>query len=152
MQSAHEAAGATGTRRSPRPLFSKGETTATPRALSVARAKSHLELRGRHCEERSDEAIHSFFTRKNGLLRRGACHRARIRATRWLLAMTDATALQLLLPRRRRPALALLLFLLLGAVAAVEAAGGGAEHAVMAGIVTGDAADRGAFQAAFCIG
>src|SRR5712672_3035307 len=26
--------------------------------------------------------------RKNGLLRRGACHRARVRATRWLLAMT----------------------------------------------------------------
>src|SRR6185503_21228915 len=26
--------------------------------------------------------------RKYGLLRRGACHRARIRATRWLLAMT----------------------------------------------------------------
>jgi hypothetical protein len=26
--------------------------------------------------------------RENGLLRRGACHRARIRATRWLLAMT----------------------------------------------------------------
>jgi hypothetical protein len=25
---------------------------------------------------------------KPGLLRRGACHRARIRATRWLLAMT----------------------------------------------------------------
>jgi hypothetical protein len=24
----------------------------------------------------------------SGLLRRGACHRARIRATRWLLAMT----------------------------------------------------------------
>ena len=24
----------------------------------------------------------------DGLLRRGACHRARIRATRWLLAMT----------------------------------------------------------------
>src|SRR6266404_2343885 len=62
-------------------------------------------------------------------------------------------ALQLLLPGRRRLALALLLlFLLLGAVAAVQAAGGGAEHAVMAGIVTGDAADRGAFQAAFCIG
>jgi hypothetical protein len=38
----------------------------------------------RHCEERSDEAIHSFVA--NGLLR-GACHRARIRATRWL-AMT----------------------------------------------------------------
>jgi hypothetical protein len=26
--------------------------------------------------------------RKDGLLRRGACHRARVRATRWLLAMT----------------------------------------------------------------
>jgi hypothetical protein len=40
----------------------------------------------RHCEERSDEAIHSFFAWRDGLLR-GACHRARIRATRWL-AMT----------------------------------------------------------------
>jgi hypothetical protein len=28
--------------------------------------------------------------RKIGLLRRGACHRARVRATRWLLAMTAA--------------------------------------------------------------
>jgi len=34
------------------------------------------------------EAIHSGHP-KGGLLRRGACHRARIRATRWLLAMTD---------------------------------------------------------------
>src|SRR5258708_18181512 len=63
--------------------------------------------------------------------------------------MTNATVLQLLMPRRRRLTLALLLLvLLLGAVAAVEAAGGGAEHAVMAGIVTGDAADHGALQAA----
>jgi hypothetical protein len=38
----------------------------------------------RHCER--SEAIHSFFARRDGLLR-GACHRARIRATRWL-AMT----------------------------------------------------------------
>src|SRR6266404_5880203 len=45
-----------------------------------------LKLEPRHCEERSDEAIHSFFTRRDGLLG-GACHRARIRATRWL-AMT----------------------------------------------------------------
>jgi len=30
---------------------------------------------GRHCEERSDEAIHPFFLRLDGLLR-GACHRA----------------------------------------------------------------------------
>jgi hypothetical protein len=34
-----------------------------------------------------DEAIHSFFARQDGLLR-GACHRARIRATCWL-AMTE---------------------------------------------------------------
>jgi hypothetical protein len=40
----------------------------------------------RHCEERSDEAIHSLCC-ENGLLR-GACHRARVRATRWL-AMTE---------------------------------------------------------------
>jgi hypothetical protein len=37
----------------------------------------------RHCEEQRDEAIHSFLARRDGLLR-GACHRARIRATRWL--------------------------------------------------------------------
>src|SRR5258708_1624234 len=40
----------------------------------------------RHCEQRSDAAIHAFFLRRHGLLR-GACHRARVRATRWL-AMT----------------------------------------------------------------
>ncbi len=49
-------------------------------------AESYFAIRRRHCEERSDEAIHSFFARQDGLLR-GACHRARIRATRWL-AMT----------------------------------------------------------------
>src|SRR5467141_1835113 len=42
---------------------------------------------GCHCEEQS-EAIHSQSNGDNGLLRRGACHRACIRATRWLLAMT----------------------------------------------------------------
>jgi hypothetical protein len=45
-------------------------------------SNSHTSFR--HCER--SEAIHGA-TRKNGLLRRGACHRARIRATRWLLAM-----------------------------------------------------------------
>jgi hypothetical protein len=39
----------------------------------------------RHCEERSDEAI-QLPVKKSGLLRE-ACHRERIRATRWL-AMT----------------------------------------------------------------
>ena len=37
----------------------------------------------RHCEERSDEAIHASTSGDDGLLR-GACHRARVRATRRL--------------------------------------------------------------------
>jgi len=49
----------------------------------------------RHCER--SEAIHLAAQRKNGLLRRGACHRGRIRATRWLLAMMGWTA-----PERHR--------------------------------------------------
>ena len=57
---------------------------------------------------------------------------------------------QLLLPGGR---LALLLaLLLLGAMAAVGASGESADHAMMSGNVTGDAADRGAFQAAFGVG
>jgi len=40
----------------------------------------------RHCEEPGDEAIQSFFSWHDGLLR-GVYHRVRIRATRWL-AMT----------------------------------------------------------------
>jgi hypothetical protein len=39
--------------------------------------------------------------RMRGLLRRGACHRARIRATRWLLAMTVGHAFAL--SRRKTP-------------------------------------------------
>jgi hypothetical protein len=58
----------------------------------------------------------------------------------------------LLLPGRRLALTLLLPRLLLGAMAAVEASGGSAKHAVMAGIVTGDAADHGAFQAAFGVG
>ena len=59
--------------------------------------------------------------------------------------------LQFLLTRGRS-ALGLLAVLLFRAMAAVETAGRGAEHAVVAGIVTGDAADHGAFQAAFGVG
>jgi hypothetical protein len=44
-------------------------------------------LSPRYCEERSDEAIQlSFHGAKAGLLR-GACHRARVRATRWVAMM-----------------------------------------------------------------
>jgi len=39
-----------------------------------------------HCER--SEAIHSSLARRDGLPR-GACHRARIRATRWLAMTAD---------------------------------------------------------------
>src|SRR5580692_3486347 len=72
-------------------------------------------------------------------------------STLTFLAPTEQTASQLLLPGRRL----LLLFqplLLPGVTAAVDAAGDRAEHAVMDGIVPGDAADRGALQAALGVG
>jgi len=56
-----------------------------------------------------------------------------------------APALLLLLPL-------LLPFLLVGVMAAVEASGGGAEHAMMSGVMAGDAADSGALQAALGVG
>jgi hypothetical protein len=76
----------------------------------MTRGASHSEIVCRHCEERrvrrsstseggSDEAIHAFFARQDGLLR-GACHRARIRATRWL-AMTGSGRTRHTLSRRR---------------------------------------------------
>jgi len=48
-------------------------------------------VKDRHCEERSDEAIQLSFAKEAGLLR-GACHRARIRATRWLAMTTEHTS------------------------------------------------------------
>ena len=48
--------------------------------------------------------------------------------------------------------LLLLPLLLLGAMATVEAAGSGTKHAVMTGIMTGDAADHGALQATLGLG
>src|SRR5712691_11696582 len=45
------------------------QDTAKPRAHCAARTKSYAELGSRHCEERSDEAIHSFIARLDGLLR-----------------------------------------------------------------------------------
>jgi hypothetical protein len=46
------------------------------------------------------QAIHSLFARRNGLLR-GACHRARVRATRWLAMTGERHALAP--PRRDAP-------------------------------------------------
>src|SRR5258708_34362045 len=55
--------------------------------------------------------------------------------------------------RSRRLTLALLLArLLLGVAAAIDTAGDRTEHAMMDGIVTGDAADHGALQAALGVG
>ena len=65
--------------------------------------------------------------------------------------MCEESALHLLLAGRRGGAL-LLAILLLGVVAAIGAPGDGADHAVMAGIMTGDAADHRTLQAALGIG
>ena len=60
--SAREAAGALGTRHSLRPLFcwAKGFCK-TSGASRRENAESCLKMERRHCEERSDEAIHAFF-------------------------------------------------------------------------------------------
>src|SRR5258705_9279966 len=66
--------------------LSRGTILQSSGASRRGNAESYLKLERRHCER--SEAIHFAAQRKKGLLRRGACHRARIRATRWLLAMT----------------------------------------------------------------
>jgi hypothetical protein len=61
---------------------SRAKVFAKTRARSAPRERERMF--NRHCER--SEAIHRAASKKAGLLR-GACHRARIRATRWL-AMT----------------------------------------------------------------
>ena len=56
------------------------------------RGNANARLKRRHCEERSDEAIHSFLPRRDGLLR-GACHRAALCADP--LARNDGEAFRL---------------------------------------------------------
>ena len=64
---AHAAAGALRTRHSLRPLIISGVVCTTPRVrFRAARMRPYVL---RHCEERSDEAIHSSFRGSNGLLR-----------------------------------------------------------------------------------
>jgi len=74
IQSAHEAAGAKGIRRSPRPLWAEDKSTA--RAHGAARSRTCVQpsLRAngsRECapDDRLREAIHLAAQRKNGLLR-----------------------------------------------------------------------------------
>jgi hypothetical protein len=98
---AHETAGAACIRLSLRPDRRGREVASKPRVQRAARSRSHVcsprscplkfrsKLSQRHCEEHLRRSNLSFFGgawKKAGLLR-GACHRARIRATRWL-AMT----------------------------------------------------------------
>src|ERR1700753_3405520 len=93
---AHGPAGAAGTRLSLRPLCSRDERFTHHSGASVLRECGSVLYPCRHClgqtrsvcaREQSDEAIQSIRLCGSGLLR-GACHRARIRATRWL-AMTE---------------------------------------------------------------
>jgi len=67
----HEAAGASRARHSLRPLISESGTSMAKNSDASRRenAGSYLNLERRHCEERSDEAIHSSFARRDGLLR-----------------------------------------------------------------------------------
>src|SRR5258706_2569516 len=77
----HEAAGASSARHSLRPLnFRRRDVLGKPRAGRAARSRTYVS---RHCEERSDEAIHSFFAWLHGLLRfarNDAQHAARTRS------------------------------------------------------------------------
>src|SRR5258706_2272250 len=62
--------GALGTRHSLRPLFYWANGSCkTSGASRRGNAKVCVKFEPRHCEERSDEAIHSFFARRDGLLR-----------------------------------------------------------------------------------
>src|SRR3979411_1441856 len=67
-----------------------------PRAIRIAQASSAVQP----CAIPQNFVIASgakqsiVVMEKDGLLRRGACHRARIRATRWLLAMTENVKLR----------------------------------------------------------
>jgi hypothetical protein len=59
--SAHEAAGASSARHSLRPLISQGQDFKAKLARMRGEiAKLCLRIEQRHCEEQSDEAIHSF--------------------------------------------------------------------------------------------
>jgi hypothetical protein len=92
---AHEAAGALGIRRSPRPLRAEDKTIASGasrREGAVVSVTLSTSLRAKRSNPSS-------FAWRDGLLR-GACHRSRIRATRWL-AMTVVTTRHTL--RRHRP-------------------------------------------------
>jgi hypothetical protein len=66
---AREAAGALATRLSLRPLFSEARTVLAKLGRLAPRERGVAPGIQRHCEEQSDEAIHSSFTRRNGLLR-----------------------------------------------------------------------------------
>src|SRR5215212_3361951 len=82
-----EAAGASRARHSLRPLISEGRTFPAKLGLAPRDREGVLEIPNQYSAVIASEAKQSTLPfLSNGLLR-GACHRARIRATRWL-AMT----------------------------------------------------------------
>src|SRR5258708_35682073 len=83
---AREVAGASSARHSLRPLLLGAANQFLQNSGEIAPRDRGAMNFSRHCER--SEVIHRQSNGDNGLLRRGACHRARVRATRWLLAMT----------------------------------------------------------------
>jgi len=66
---AREATGAASARHSLRPLIIEGIVWQSSGALRREIAEAYVKFEPRHCEEQSDEAIHSSFARRDGLLR-----------------------------------------------------------------------------------
>jgi hypothetical protein len=86
---AHEAAGAAGTRLSLRPLFFEAKDLAQLGRIAPRDRGRVSYAKARLCENGATKQSILFFARRDGLLR-GACHRARIRATRWLATTVRA--------------------------------------------------------------
>src|ERR1700756_3841639 len=85
---AHETAGAACIRHSPLPRFG-AKRFAKPGRNAPRECGGVF---GRHCEERQRRSNPFLRLPRDGLLR-GACHRARVRATRWLAMTAPSTEL-----------------------------------------------------------
>src|SRR5258707_4559506 len=83
---AREAAGALDARHSLRPLIFSGQELLRKTRACAARSRTYVS---RHCEERSDEAIHSFFAWRDALL----LPTGRVRRTNWLMMQTTGSGL-----------------------------------------------------------
>ena len=91
---AHETAGASGTRHSPRPLWGRNDHAQLGR-IAPRGAKPYVELEQRHCER--SEAIHLATQRKNGL-RRFARNDGSTTEASWLSEKLNRTTNPLVMP------------------------------------------------------